>query len=132
MAPDFASFNPGYSLLAAVQVIDRGRQMRGLKPFVIFPILVVALALVLAVAVPGAGRIVDVGAAVFATLTWTVPPLSFALSRYREPRTSLGKAGAVISMIVLTACASATGLLLALTALSLVPDRHWAWLALLA
>ena len=35
-------------------------------------------------------------------------------------------------MIVYTACASATGLLLALTALLVMPDRHWAWLALLA
>jgi hypothetical protein len=106
--------------------------MRGLKPFVIFPILVVALALVLAIAVPGADRIVDIGAAVFAALTWIIPPLSFALSWYREPRTSLGKAGAAIGMIVYTVCASATGLLLSLTALLVAADTHWAWLALLA
>jgi hypothetical protein len=106
--------------------------MRGLKPFVIFPIVVVALALVLAIAVPGAGPIVDTGAAVFAALTWLIPPLSFALQWYREPRGSLGKAGAAIAMIVFTMCASATGLLLVLTAFLVVPDRRWAWLSLLA
>jgi hypothetical protein len=106
--------------------------MRGLKPFVIFPMLTVALALVLAIAVPGAGRIVDIGAAVFAALTWATPPLSFAFQWYRPPRTSLGKAGAAIAMMVYTLCASATGILLVLTALFVVPDPHWAWLALLA
>jgi L-asparagine transporter-like permease len=93
-------------------------------------LLVTALGLILELAVPGSGRLIDIGALLFSLATWIVPLLRMALSR--KKRSSLQSVGFTIYLLVVAACLSAIGLSLALLTLICAQDAHWAWLALLA
>jgi hypothetical protein len=104
----------------------------GMRPIIAAPLLVTALALVVAYTVPASGPIIDIGAAVCGAGTWIGPLLILARSWHRKPRTSLGSVGVVISMVFVAACLSATGLSLALITLAFVPGGQWAWPALIA
>jgi hypothetical protein len=76
------------------------------------------------------------GAAVFGVATWIIPLLRFLLqdtkprhpSQVRVP--SLVKVGRVIGFVMLAACLSAAGLLLALPAFVFAEQTGWAWLGL--
>ena len=99
------------------------------KPVVVATLLLVGLGVMLETLVPASGRIIDIGAAVFAVATWIVPPLRLAMARKR--RTSLASVGFTIHIIVLAACLSAIGLLLALLTLVFASAPNWAWPAIL-
>ena len=94
-------------------------------------LLVAALGLVLALAVPGGDRIVDVGAMVCAVAAWILPLLVLAQSWIRKPRTSLASVGITISAFVFAAMATVASLALALLSLSFVRAVEWAWLSLM-
>jgi hypothetical protein len=94
-------------------------------------LLVTALGLVLALAVPGGDRIVDVGAMVCAVAAWILPLLVLAQSWIRKPQTSLASVGITISAFVFAAIASVASLVLALLSLSFARVVEWAWLSLL-
>jgi hypothetical protein len=99
------------------------------KPVVVVALLLVGVAVMLETLVPASGRIIDIGAAVFALATWIVPPLRLAMAR--KPRSSLASVGLTIHIIVLAACLSAIGLLLALLTLVFASAANWAWPAIL-
>jgi hypothetical protein len=99
------------------------------KPVVVVVLLLVGVGVMLETLVPASGRIIDIGAAVFALATWIVPPLRLATAR--KPRTSLASVGLSIHVIVLAACLSAVGLLLALLTLVFASAANWAWPAIL-
>jgi hypothetical protein len=99
------------------------------KPVVVVVLLLVGVGVMLETLVPASGRIIDIGAAVFALATWIVPPLRLALAR--KPRSSLASVGLSIHIIVLAACLSAVGLLLALLTLVFASAANWAWPAIL-
>jgi hypothetical protein len=99
------------------------------KPVVVVVLLLVGLGVMLETLVPASGRIIDIGAAVFALATWIVPPLRLAMAR--KPRSSLASVGLTIHIVVLAACLSAIGLLLALLTLVFASAANWAWPAIL-
>jgi hypothetical protein len=99
------------------------------KPIVAVVLLLVGLGVMLETLVPASGRIIDIGAAVFALATWIVPPLRLALAKQR--RSSLASVGLTIHLVVLAACLSAIGLLLALLTLVFASAANWAWPAIL-
>lgn len=80
--------------------------------------------------VPASGRIIDIGAAIFALATWVVPPLLAAKS-WNKKRSSLASVGFVIGLFVVAACLSVMGISLALLTLLFTKDANWAWPALL-
>jgi hypothetical protein len=100
------------------------------KPVVVVALLLVGLGVTLETFVPASGRTIDIGAAVFALATWIVPPLRLATAR--KQRSSLASVGLSIHVIVLAACLSAIGLLLALLTLVFASAANWAWCAILA
>jgi hypothetical protein len=77
-------------------------------------------------------RVVDIAAGVCAVATWIAPLLMSAVSAYRPPRTSLGRVGASISLIVFAAMFSVAGISLALLTLLFAQGGRWAWPALMA
>jgi hypothetical protein len=94
-------------------------------------LLVTALGLIFGFAVPASGGIMEIGAALLALLTWTVPLIILAIPRKRKPASSLAAVGRTIGIFVIAACLSTTGLSLALV--SFVFARGgWAWFAVLA
>jgi hypothetical protein len=94
-------------------------------------LLVTALGLIFGFAIPASGRIMEIGAALFALLTWTVPLIILAIPRKRKPASSLAAVGRTIGIFVIAAGLSTTGLSLALV--SFVFARGgWAWFAVLA
>jgi hypothetical protein len=99
------------------------------KPVVAAAVLLVGVGVMLETFVPASGRIIDIGAAVFALATWIVPALRFAFARKR--RSSLAAVGFTIHIVVLAACLSAIGLLLALLTLVFASASNWAWPAIL-
>jgi hypothetical protein len=99
------------------------------KPVAVVALLLVGLGVMLETLVPASGRIIDIGAAVFALATWIVPPLRLAMAG--KPRSSLASVGLTIHIIVLAACLSAIGLLLALLTLVFASAANWAWPAIL-
>jgi len=99
------------------------------KPVVVGALLLVGVGVMLETLVPASGRIIDIGAAVFALATWIVPALRLALAK--KPRSSLASVGLSIHIIVLAACLSAVGLLLALLTLVFASAADWAWPAIL-
>jgi hypothetical protein len=94
-------------------------------------LLATALGLILELFVPGSGRIIAIGAAVFGVATWIVPPLLMALFGNKK-RSSLQSVGFTIYLFVVAACLSAVGVSLALLTLIFAQEANWAWLALLA
>jgi hypothetical protein len=99
------------------------------KPVVVVALLLVGVGVMLETLVPASGRIIDIGAGVFALATWIVPPLRLAMAR--KPRSSLESVGLTIHIVVLAACLSAIGLLLALLTLVFASAANWAWPAIL-
>jgi hypothetical protein len=99
------------------------------KPILAVVLLLVAAGVSVEWLVPASGRVIDIGAAVFAVATWIVPLLRFALAR--KARTSLAAVGFTLHVVFLAACLSATGLLLALLTLAFAPTADWAWFAIL-
>lgn len=94
-------------------------------------LLVTALGLIFGFAIPASGHILEIGAALFAPLTWTVPLIILAIPRKQKPASSLATVGRTIGIFVIAACLSTTGLSLALV--SFVFARGgWAWFAVLA
>ena len=80
--------------------------------------------------VPGGRPLVDVAAAACALANWIVPLLLFALMR--KPKTSLGSVGFFISIFVVAASLSLSGLSLAILTFIFARGGNWAWAAILA
>jgi hypothetical protein len=99
------------------------------KPVGVVALLLVGLVVMLETLVPASSRIIDIGAAGFALATWIVPALRLAMAR--KPRSSLASVGLTIHIVVLAACLSAIGLLLALLTLVFASAANWAWPAIL-
>jgi hypothetical protein len=99
------------------------------KAVVVIALLLAGVGVMLETLVPASGRIIDIGAAGFALATWIVPPLRLATAR--KPRSSLASVDLSIHVIVLAACLSAIGLLLALLTLVFASAANWAWPATL-
>jgi hypothetical protein len=72
------------------------------------------------------------GALVCGLATWIVPPLLFAAPWKERPRTSLAAVGRTIGTLVIAACFSAAGVLLALLAFAFAQNTDLAWYGLLA
>lgn len=104
--------------------------MRGKHLWYVFLALTV-LGVIVELSVPASARVIDIGAAVFAAATWVIPPLRFAFGG-NNLRGSLAKVGFHIHVLVLAACLSAVGLLLAILTLVFAQTASWAWLAILA
>jgi hypothetical protein len=99
------------------------------KPVVVVALLLIGVGVMLETLVAAGGRIIDIGAAVFALATWIVPPLRLAMAKKR--RSSLASVGLTMHIVVLAACLSAIGLLLALLTLVFASASEWAWPAML-
>jgi hypothetical protein len=99
------------------------------------PVIAIALALVALVTmleafVPASAGMIDIGAAVFAAVTWIVPALRLFLARNTKRKSSLAGVGLVVHVVALAACFSALGLLFALLTLLFGRTDHWSSLAI--
>ncbi len=74
---------------------------------------------------PALPDILAIAAAVFAVATWVGPLIHMAL--WKQTRSSLAKVGQMIGFVVLAACLSAAGLLLALLTLLFSSRAKWGW-----
>jgi hypothetical protein len=101
------------------------------RPIFRAALLATVLGLLLALAVPGGGRIVDIGSALCAVATWILPLLVLMLSWIRKPKGSLAQVGVFISAFVFAAMASVAGLALAILSLFLTRTVEWARWSLL-
>src|SRR5438067_1308970 len=101
------------------------------KPVYAVALLAVALSLLCELLMPGGDRIVAIAALACGVATWVAPLLVLALSWNQKPRSSLAGVGFTISLFVVAACFSASGVWLALLTLVFAQDRAYAWLALL-
>ena len=73
-----------------------------------------------------------IAAAAFGVATCVVPWARYALQSRKPPKTSLASVGRAIGFLILAACLSGAGLLLALPALAFAPHPGWAWLGVSA
>ena len=91
----------------------------------------IALGVIVEIFVPAGARIIDIGAAVFAAATWIIPPLRFAFGG-NNLRGSLARVGFHIHVVVLAACLSVVGFILAVLTILFSHTSDWAWLSILA
>jgi hypothetical protein len=102
------------------------------RPILAAASLVTALGLICEIFVPGSGRMIDIGAAVFGAATWVVPLLLMARYWNHKPKSSLASVGSMIGLFVVAACLSVIAISLALLTLVFARDANWAWPTLLA
>ena len=107
-------------------------QVGVIKPIVMAALIVTVIGLICEIFVPASGRMIDMGAGIFAVATWIVPPLLMARPRNRKPRSSLAGVGMFISIFFIAACLSVTALSLALLTLFFAQEANWAWPAIWA
>lgn len=81
---------------------------------------------------PAFDDVLSVGAVVFGIATWIFPLLRLAWPWNKRPPSSLAAVGRVIGTLVVTACLSAVGLLLALLTFVFSQRTSGAWLGLSA
>ena len=74
---------------------------------------------------PALSDVLAVAAAVFAVATWIGPLIHMAL--WKQTRSSLAKVGQMIGFVMLAACLSAAGLVLALLTLLFSSRANWGW-----